>query len=479
MGSTLSFSAGAVLVVSAGAAVVLMVEGFPGPPWFLPSSPSRRRSPAMGTSPAPPVLVALAARKAGKKAAGAGSKKRGAAGGGFGAAGGGTATAPKRKSKKEHDDYAVFPRLEPSVLETLVAAPATRKEGGADEAGDLPPEIYDRLARIYGLPNFNFEQRNGDGSSDGDHDVVPKEPSLLGEILSTSAAAAAAPGGDTLGGLLSSAADGAGTAINGSPSSQPGDDLSLNSLPPFRKFRVLHVDPLVLGIDDFFTEEECDEYVAAAEGKRKDKKIMKSRSPTVGKDAAAKAQRTSTTFYNYFADVPELMAKACRLLGLDDIQHWEEPQTVRYQRSEQFTWHLDALGPTENQQHLGGQRTATLLVYHTTLHESDGGATVFRDLRASDGDPHAFLKVRPKKGSALLFFPAAGGIPDTPFDIRTLHCGEVVREDASTDKWISQMWLRHSTYKPTAPPGNDHAAASEPIRRYCLDHAAGTTATTA
>ena len=61
------------------------------------------------------------------------------------------------------------------------------------------------------------------------------------------------------------------------------------------------------------------------------------------------------------------------------------------------------------------------------------------------------IPIGPKKGSALLFFLAAGGIPNVPFDIRTLHCGEVVAEDASHDKWIPQLWLRKGNYKPTAP----------------------------
>jgi hypothetical protein len=74
---------------------------------------------------------------------------------------------------------------------------------------------------------------------------------------------------------------------------------------------------------------------------------------------------------------------------------------------------------------------------------------------------------RPKKGSALLFFPAAGGIPNVPFDIRTLHCGEVVAEDASQDKWIAQLWLRKGYYKPTAPPGNTHASAFDAVSAYC------------
>lgn len=75
---------------------------------------------------------------------------------------------------------------------------------------------------------------------------------------------------------------------------------------------------------------------------------------------------------------------------------------------------------------------------------------------------------RPKKGSALLFFPAAGGIPGSPFDIRTLHCGEAVTEDAESEKWIAQLWLRQGDYKPTAPTGNEHANAYDAIGKYCM-----------
>ena len=74
---------------------------------------------------------------------------------------------------------------------------------------------------------------------------------------------------------------------------------------------------------------------------------------------------------------------------------------------------------------------------------------------------------QPKKGSACLFFPAAGGIPNTPFDIRTLHCGEAVDGESSQDKWISQLWLRQSKYTPSAPPGNLHSAARDAIADYC------------
>lgn len=108
---------------------------------------------------------------------------------------------------------------------------------------------------------------------------------------------------------------------------------------------------------------------------------FKTRSKTVGKDANAKSQRTSTTWFHHYRNVPELMVKASRLLGLDTIDRWEEPQTVRYKRNEKFTWHLDALAPAQATEELGGQRLATLLVYLQDL--ESGGATVFRDLSPS------------------------------------------------------------------------------------------------
>lgn len=152
-------------------------------------------------------------------------------------------------------------------------------------------------------------------------------------------------------------------------------------------------------------------------------------------------------------------------MGLNTIHRWEEPQTVRYQQSEKFSWHLDALAPSDNLNDMGGQRVATLLVYLTDIGENNGGATVFRDL---GGENEKYLTIQPKKGSALLFFPAAGNIPNTPFDVRTLHAGEALSNEATQDKWIAQMWLReYSNYQPTAPPGNTHAAATDAINEFC------------
>jgi hypothetical protein len=105
----------------------------------------------------------------------------------------------------------------------------------------------------------------------------------------------------------------------------------------------------------------------------------------------------------------------------------------------------------------------------TDLEKSDGGATLFRDLGGHGDDK--YLRIQPKKGMALLFFPSAGGIADCPFDVRTLHSGETVSSSAANDKWIAQLWLRQRKYTPTAPPGNRHDDAMDAISGFCSQYA--------
>lgn len=451
------------------------------------------QQPSSSTHSSTQTALFLAKVKAKAKAKKNKSKGSGAAsGGGFGK----VATKTDDQSKpRPDDDYAIFPALEPQVQQTLESTPPAMTED-IESNGSLPVEIYDRLDQIYGFPDFNFEQSPGgeesndsdDGESFSLEDLMAGPSSSLDISKTTGTPKGNTQGTLDLNELLAAATGGpVDTLPTMGSNDSSGDDSSaaekeemrnaISSLPSFEKINVLHLDPLVITVDDFFTEDECDRYVemSLAPNKGGNQKAMdsfKTRSKTVGKDANAKSQRTSTTWFHHYRNVPELMVKASRLLGLDTIHRWEEPQTVRYKRNEKFTWHLDALAPAQATEELGGQRLATLLVYLQDL--ETGGATVFRDLSPSsaagqnDGESKAGqLKVQPKKGSALLFFPAAGGIPNTPLDIRTLHCGEVVADTAETDKWISQLWLRGGRYTPTAPPGNRHEDALENVKEYC------------
>ena len=237
-------------------------------------------------------------------------------------------SAPKRKTKETF----AYPPLEPSVIQTLVPPPTDTDNSRGDI---LSEEIYDRLEAIYGLPQFNFGGENSIFNTIGvtDSSDVKEETKtgdLFDDLIKTER-------DDSLDGLFGSSAALRNEAM---PSSSSYD---LNMLPPFTKFRVLHTDPMVLVVDDFLSPKECERYIqlscdsennSSSENKQLSEELSLSplligKSLTVGKDSRSQAQRTSTTWFHHYQGVPELMCKASRLLGLDGIDRWEEPQTVR------------------------------------------------------------------------------------------------------------------------------------------------------
>lgn len=218
------------------------------------------------------------------------------------------------------------------MLETLVPPPIAVDEALGDV---LSEEIYDRLEAIHGLSQFNFGGENSIYRTIGVGDFPDPAAeqasggsSLFDDLLMTDSD----DNGDSLDNLFGSSTSSQANA----PSKSSYD---LNMLPPFTKFRVLHTDPMVLAIDDFLSPSECDRYIQVSldsENNQSNKKeganlspLLIGKSLTVGKDSRSQAQRTSTTWFHYYEGMPELMCKASRLLGLESIERWEEPQTVR------------------------------------------------------------------------------------------------------------------------------------------------------
>eukprot|EP00548_Thalassiothrix_antarctica_P006429 CAMPEP_0194149124 /NCGR_PEP_ID=MMETSP0152-20130528/36355_1 /TAXON_ID=1049557 /ORGANISM="Thalassiothrix antarctica, Strain L6-D1" /LENGTH=311 /DNA_ID=CAMNT_0038851099 /DNA_START=395 /DNA_END=1330 /DNA_ORIENTATION=+ len=221
---------------------------------------------------------------------------------------------------------------------------------------------------------------------------------------------------------------------------------------PKMKLKLLHESPPVLEIQNFFTTKECQEVISVAEGgggnnnKGSPVEIQSATFSTL-----ASSKRTSTSWFCHYAQMPTLLAKASHVLGLQ-LHQTEEPQIVRYRTGEEFTWHYDEVPRT--QLHNGGQRLATLLVYLNDSHtKKGGGGTMFRDLIGVDKS----LVMKPKEGSALLFFPA---FKDGQPDDRTLHKGEI----AIKTKWICQIWIHQHLYQPSLPPGNSHDSAIPAIQ---------------
>ncbi len=203
--------------------------------------------------------------------------------------------AKEKEKNTNNDDFTAYPPLEEQVKTTLIPSSPEVSE----VAQDLAIEFYDRISQIYGLNDFNFPA----GWFDDENSASESNGVLsFDELLSGSGNAETE---SLLGDLLGAK----------SPTSTPSSrhHLDIEKLPPFDKFRVLHIDPMVICVDDFFSNQECDEYVALSANPKKHTSSndmpMMSRSKTVGKDSQAKAQRTSTTWFHHFKGTPALMAK--------------------------------------------------------------------------------------------------------------------------------------------------------------------------
>jgi prolyl 4-hydroxylase len=140
----------------------------------------------------------------------------------------------------------------------------------------------------------------------------------------------------------------------------------------------------------------------------------------------------------------------------------EEPQILRYQNGQEFSWHYDEV--PSSQLDNGGQRLATLLVYLTSVPVTSGGGMTFRDVRQQPAQQEnvctstisleELLVLQPSKGSALWFFPA---FADGPVDNRTLHKSHIMK--SKEPKWIVQMWVHQYAYRANLPPRNSIKAA--------------------
>ena len=226
--------------------------------------------------------------------------------------------------------------------------------------------------------------------------------------------------------------------------------------------QLLHLDPPIFYMNDFFSHQECDDLVAAAQnsGKMAPSKIgagnavsstRPSSSSTTTKNAYSQT-RTSTSMLldntarkesaELAASAELLQSRAKQLLlGSSNKRTYswgkagvlpskgqltfEGLQVTQYQTGQHFLSHEDAFPVQLAQEETGFQRVATLLIYLNDVDQ--GGETCFDLLNVA---------VKPRKGGALLFFPAFtdGKCASDP---RTLHTAS----DAVDVKWVTQQWV--------------------------------------
>jgi hypothetical protein len=129
------------------------------------------------------------------------------------------------------------------------------------------------------------------------------------------------------------------------------------------KLRLLHQSPPVLAIENFFTPAECEATRRVVEAPSKPSAAAGGGpSPPVQVGSrtfvGAISRRTSTSWFCCYEQHPVLLAKAVHVLGLE-LPNMEEPQVVRYQPGQEFSFHYDQV--PAHQTDNGGQRLATLL----------------------------------------------------------------------------------------------------------------------
>lgn len=188
--------------------------------------------------------------------------------------------------------------------------------------------------------------------------------------------------------------------------------------------QAFHRNPDIFCVDNFLTEEECDRIVA---------KCKPHMAPCVTKDPVTGVvgpdpRRTSTEAMLPQSEALSIVSKLVKLMVCQEDE-LEILQVLRYEEGQEFRAHTDGFtGPTTAAGFENSGRLVTLFAYLSNVQM--GGHTEFVDLHFS---------VAPKKGSAVIHFPASEQLQE---DKRMVHRGMPTGVD---EKWILATWVWQHT----------------------------------
>lgn len=187
---------------------------------------------------------------------------------------------------------------------------------------------------------------------------------------------------------------------------------------PFPKKKLVHQNPPIYVVDDFLSQKECEYIIKISEPYVRKSRVVDKETGT----GVEHPSRTSESYYHGY-DIKWLVSRVQRITGVSK-KNQEPTQVARYTNGQFYQQHLDSLTVPD----YAGNRIATVLVYLNDV--SKGGATFFNDLD---------LRVQPKRGSCVIFFPSK---VDETADPRHLHTAE----NAEDIKWVTQVWVRSKPY---------------------------------
>lgn len=212
----------------------------------------------------------------------------------------------------------------------------------------------------------------------------------------------------------------------------------------------LSMTPLVISIQGFLSEEECDHIAELAAPRMQYSGVSLK---DVDKGKAASNWRTSQSAFLSSVGDPILTAIDHRTASLSRVPetHQEVLQVLRYGTTEKYDAHHDYFDPKHYQSDVNtlnliqnGKRNrfATVFWYLTTVEK--GGETIFPQYRNKPlprgyvhSDCTIGLKVQPQKGKVIIFYSmdARGQIDPT-----SLHgaCPVIGERDV---KWAANKWI--------------------------------------
>lgn len=216
---------------------------------------------------------------------------------------------------------------------------------------------------------------------------------------------------------------------------------------PSSEWQVLHPKG-VFALDGFLTDAEADAFVLQM-GNRAGESISSGVTEPVLPTCGFRRSTTWVFFTHQRQEEPfpdDYMQRMEKATGVT-MQHYEPTQIVEYAPGDFFSDHYDT-APCD---HIGSQklpevqdvhllkhlscedktrRQATVIVYLTGESDGEGGATYF---------PKLDVRVKPKKGRAILFHPTRA---DGSVDPWMLHTAETL---TSGKKFLLQQWIMHGT----------------------------------
>jgi prolyl 4-hydroxylase len=217
------------------------------------------------------------------------------------------------------------------------------------------------------------------------------------------------------------------------------------------RIRVESVLPKVLTISHFLSDSECDALIHLAQNEGLQASTVYSGSRKMRDSSTRSSDNTWLERGNITSLTDTIYRRAARLLRLDEslfqkpvddevpAHHHsiaESLQVVRYRAGEEYTAHHDFVYPSQ-QLWYQPTRFATVLMYLND--DFEGGHTVFP--RAVTRGHHDGVRIRPKKGTAVLFYSM---LPDGNVDDRSQHASEPVQSGAKVrffSTYCSQLFV--------------------------------------